>query len=88
MTTDALTCRELVEIVTDYLEDALPPPERARFEEHLSMCSGCRAYLDQMRRTLTTLGTLPEESIPQQARDDLLNAFRTWKQQSPDPRSP
>ena len=80
MTADALTCRELVEIVTDYLEDALPPSEQARFEEHLSLCSGCRAYLDQMRRTLYALGTLPEETIPQQARDDLLHAFRTWKQ--------
>jgi predicted anti-sigma-YlaC factor YlaD len=81
MTTDALTCRELAEIVTDYLEDALPPAERARFEDHLSMCSGCRAYLDQMRRTLSALGTLPEATIPQQSRDDLLHAFRTWKQQ-------
>lgn len=85
MMTDALTCRELVEIVTDYLDDALPPAERARFEEHLSICSGCRAYLDQMRHTLTALGTLPEETIPQQSRDDLLHAFRTWKQREPPP---
>lgn len=80
MTTNELTCQELVEIVTDYLENSMSPAERARFEEHLSMCSGCRAYLAQMRRTLTLLGTLPEETIPQQARDDLLRAFRTWKQ--------
>jgi predicted anti-sigma-YlaC factor YlaD len=85
MTTNALTCRELVEIVTDYLEGALPPSDRARFEDHLSMCSGCRAHLDQMRHTLNALGTLPEETISQQARDDLLHAFHTWKQQKPAP---
>jgi predicted anti-sigma-YlaC factor YlaD len=80
MTSNALTCQELVEIVTEYLEETLPPAERTRFEEHLSMCSGCRAYLDQMRHTLGILGALPEETIPEQARDDLLQAFRTWKQ--------
>ncbi len=80
MTSNALTCQELVEIVTEYLEEMLPPAERARFEEHLSICSGCRAYLDQMRHTLGILGALPEETIPEQARDDLLQAFRTWKQ--------
>lgn len=85
MTADALTCRELVEIVTDYFDGALSPPERARFEEHLSICSGCRAYLDQMRHTLGILGTLPEATIPQQARDDLLHAFRTWNQRKPPP---
>jgi predicted anti-sigma-YlaC factor YlaD len=78
--TDELTCRELVELVTDYFEDALAPAEHARFEAHLGTCSGCRAYLGQMRRTIRVLGTLPEESIPEQARQDLLHAFRTWKQ--------
>lgn len=78
--TNDLVCQELVEIVTDYLEDALPPADRARFEAHLSKCTGCSRYLDQMRRTLITLGSISEESIPPRARADLLQAFRTWKQ--------
>lgn len=80
MTTNELTCRELVELVTDYLEGTLVPSERTRFEDHLGMCSGCREYLDQMRLTIKTLGHLTEDHIAPKAREDLLSAFRSWKQ--------
>ena len=46
---DPLTCRELVELITDYLEGAMPPDERARFEAHVAECDGCEAYVRQMR---------------------------------------
>ena len=52
MSADELTCRELVELVTDYAEDALSPEQRARFEAHVAACEGCRRYLDQYRRTI------------------------------------
>ena len=78
-----LTCQELVELVTDYLEGALSAQERARFEEHLAMCTGCRNYLAQMRQTIGSLGRLSEEAIPPQARDDLLGVFRNWKKAGP-----
>ena len=74
-----LTCQELVELVTDYLEQSLAPAERARFEQHLAVCPGCQAYLGQMRKTLTLLGTLSEDSIEPAARDQLLRTFRHWK---------
>ncbi|MGB8646763.1 MAG: zf-HC2 domain-containing protein [Anaerolineae bacterium] len=77
---DELNCRELVELVTDYLEGKLPPEERARFEEHLSGCTGCGNYLDQVRRTIKIVGRLTEDSIEPAARQDLLKAFRDWKQ--------
>lgn len=73
-----LTCRELVDLLTDYLEDALPPLERARVEEHLAICPDCRAYLDQMRTTVGLLGRLREETVPAGAVDALLRAFRGW----------
>ena len=76
---DELACRELVELVTDYLEGALPPVERARFEEHLADCRHCRAYLDQMRRTIRALGALTEEALDPAARDELLRRFRAWR---------
>lgn len=79
MAITALTCQELVELVTDYFENVLDPVERARFEEHLQRCDGCTAYLDQMRRTLHALGRLTEESIAPQARQDLLQIFQDWK---------
>ena len=74
-----ITCRELVELVTDYLEDALPAADRARFEDHLAECEHCTEYLAQMRATIAVLGRLPAESLPDVARDRLLAAFRDWK---------
>ena len=74
-----LTCQELVELVTDYLEDELPPEERARFEVHLVYCRGCWNYLEQIQRTLTVMGELREETLEPEARDTLLDAFRDWK---------
>jgi anti-sigma factor RsiW len=75
-----ISCRELVDLVTDYLEDALPARERARFEDHLADCEHCTEYLAQMRTTIAVLGRLPSESLPDVARDRLLAAFRDWKQ--------
>jgi anti-sigma factor RsiW len=74
-----VSCKELVELVTNYLEDALPPEERARFEEHLTICPGCVTYVEQMRETVQVVGNLREESIPPEKRDELLAAFRDWK---------
>ncbi len=74
-----LTCRELVELVTDYLEGALAEGERARFEDHLAGCGGCTIYLAQMRRTLTLIGRLTEASVSAEAQEALLEAFRDWR---------
>ena len=76
---DELSCRELVELVTDYLENVLPPAERVRFEEHLIACPGCQTYLEQMRQTIDVLGRVTEESLEPAARDQLLDLFRNWK---------
>jgi predicted anti-sigma-YlaC factor YlaD len=78
-----LTCRELVELVTDYLEGALSPVDHARFESHVAGCEGCTAYLEQMRATLELLGELPEESVSPEAERDLRAAFRAWRDGSP-----
>ena len=74
-----LTCVELVELVTDYLEGALPAEEATLFEQHVNFCDGCEWYLDQMRATIATLGRLGEEDVPTEARDRLLTAFRDWR---------
>jgi hypothetical protein len=74
-----LECRELVELVTDYLEGALGPCERVRFELHLAVCDGCTAYLRQLRATLRAAGWLRERPIPVHVRERLLEAFRGWK---------
>jgi anti-sigma factor RsiW len=73
-----MPCRELVELITDYLEDRLSPIDRARFEGHLAECEACRAYVEQFRQTIRVLGRLPEESLSPAARSALLDAFRGW----------
>ena len=78
MSERGLTCHEVVEIITDYLEDALSPGDRRRVDEHLAGCGGCTAYLEQMRETIRLTGMLTEEQIPEEQRQELLVAFRTW----------
>ena len=73
-----MPCQDLVELVTDYLEDRLSPVDRTRFEAHLAVCSACGTYLEQIRRTIGALGCLPEESLSVEAREALLAAFRGW----------
>lgn len=74
-----LSCRELVELVTEYLEGALKPDERARFEEHVMTCVPCRAHLEQMRDTIELVGRLEEDALSPEAELDLREAFRGWK---------
>jgi anti-sigma factor RsiW len=74
-----LTCKELTELITDYLEDLLPHTERVRIEEHLSVCPACVTYLDQMRFTIKALGAKPRGEIPKAIESNLLQAFRSWK---------
>jgi anti-sigma factor RsiW len=78
-----LSCRELVELVTDYLEGALPRRERRRFEQHIGGCDACSEYLQQMRLTIEATGRLDEESVPAAAREALLHAFRDWNAARP-----
>jgi anti-sigma factor RsiW len=72
-------CKELVELVTDYFEDALSPRDRSSFEEHIMSCPPCRAHLEQMQQTIRLLGSIPEETVSPDAETTLLEAFRDWK---------
>jgi anti-sigma factor RsiW len=76
-----LSCAEIVELVTEYLEGALSEADRTRFEIHLTYCSGCDRYLDQMRSTMTAVGGLAPAEAPETP-DELLEAFRGWKQRT------
>ena len=73
---DPLVCREFVELVTAYLDGALPEAERARFEAHLAECDGCAGYLEDMRRLVDTLEATPEPPPDPATREALLTAFR------------
>lgn len=70
------TCREVVELVTDYLEGHMAPVERERFELHLAICGPCVTYLEQIRLTIRAAGSLDEAQIPADQRSQLVTAFR------------
>ena len=74
-----LSCQELVELVTDYLEGALSTGEAARFDDHIGRCTGCAAYLEQIRQTIALTGRLTPESLSPEAERELLEAFRGWR---------
>jgi anti-sigma factor (TIGR02949 family) len=74
------SCQEMTEVVTNYLDDALPPEEQQRFERHLSYCAGCSTYVDQIRETIRQTGKVQrEESLPPTLRDEIVAQFRNWK---------
>ena len=76
--TNEFSCQEMIEVVTDYLDDAQAPDERQRFERHLSRCAGCTTYVDQMRETIRQTGVVPrEESLPPAQRERSVDQFRT-----------
>jgi anti-sigma factor RsiW len=73
-----LTCKELVELVTGYLEGSLRGRRRRRFESHLASCDGCTRYVAQMEATIRATGALTEEQVTDEQRTVLLGAFRDW----------
>jgi hypothetical protein len=73
-----VTCSEVVELVTDYLERSLPVEEAALVEQHLNFCEGCVWYVDQIRATVETVGRIEPEEVPPEMRERLLTAFRGW----------
>jgi hypothetical protein len=74
-----ITCREVVELVTGYLERALDADEASLFEEHLNFCDGCITYVEQMRVTVEAVGQIGETDVPADTREKLLTAFRDWQ---------
>ena len=79
MSDQQLSCEELVEIVTEYLEGGLSNAERERFEEHVIVCSGCANYLDQIRITIELAGRVTVDDLMEETKTELLAAFRDWK---------
>jgi anti-sigma factor RsiW len=75
-----IVCQQAVELVTDYLEGALSPRDRARFEAHLAGCPHCTEYLEQIRATIAALGRIEPEELAPHARDELVALYRSWQQ--------
>ncbi len=78
-----LVCQQVVELVTDYLEDALSPRDRRRFEAHLRRCPHCTEYIDQMRTVIRLSGRLSPEDLSPHVQDEFLALFHRWKSAGP-----
>ena len=76
---DHLSCQEVVELVTEYLDESLPAEDASLFEQHLNFCEGCVWYVDQLRTTVETVGEMREEQITPEAKELLMGAFRDWR---------
>ncbi len=79
MISEDIACQEIVELVTEYLEGTLSPEVVEAFEQHLTICDGCAAYLEQMRETVRLAGRLHQEDVPEPVMTRLLDAFREWR---------
>jgi anti-sigma factor RsiW len=77
-----LVCQQAVELVTDYLEGALPGSSRRRFEKHLAGCPHCTEYLAQMRATIRLAGRVEPEDLTPQMREDLTDLYRRWRNEA------
>jgi anti-sigma factor RsiW len=73
-----LTCQQMTTLITDYLEGRLPWPDRARFRMHLGMCRHCRNYLRQMKLSVSVLGRMPPDPVPDDVMNALLVQFGDW----------
>jgi anti-sigma factor RsiW len=82
------TCREIAELITDYLEGTFTLSQRLRFQMHMGLCFACRNYLRQMKYTVATLRKLPSEPVPAHVKEELMKRFRTWKQEQSSQASP
>jgi Putative zinc-finger len=75
------TCKEIVDLASEYVEGAMTPSQMTQFELHLNFCEGCVAFVDQIRATATMAGRLSEEDISEETKVKLLDAFRTWSRE-------
>jgi anti-sigma factor RsiW len=74
-----IACQQAIEMVTDYLEGALSPRQRRRFESHLRGCPNCSAYLEQIRMTIELTGAIEPENLSPEAKQDLIDLYRSWR---------
>jgi anti-sigma factor RsiW len=78
-TAPELDCKDVVEVVTSYLEGAMAPGDRRRFDRHLAACEGCQDYLEQMRAVIRVAGRPTVDAVPPETMAGLLRAFRDWR---------
>ena len=74
-----MSCSEIVELITEYVEGGLSTTDRDRFEEHIGFCTPCLTYLDQMRQTVAGIGEVPADKLSPELESSLVEAFREWK---------
>jgi anti-sigma factor RsiW len=74
-----MACREAVELVTDYLEGALSPAQRRRFEKHLARCPDCPEYLAQIRAVIALAGSITPDDLTPRVRGEFIRLYNRWR---------
>ncbi len=74
-----MTCHEVIELLSSYIDGALSADDTRRVDEHLALCDGCATYLEQMRETIRLTGMVTEQQVPEDDKAALLAAFRDWR---------
>jgi anti-sigma factor RsiW len=82
-----MTCRELVELLIDFVSDELPAEHRQRVEQHLRRCPPCVAYLDSYQVTIRLTKQLPCEPLPPELEARLRAVLQDLRKDSPSPES-
>lgn len=80
-----ITCADALELMTEFLEEALQPGDRERLEHHLDGCEACAVYLDQLRKTVTVVravGGRDEFVVDDATMSGLLARYRGARRQS------
>lgn len=79
-----LSCRELTDLVDEYIDGRLGIWDRLRFQFHIRMCPICHDYIEQVRMTRSALGRLPEPEMPEEVQREMLAHFRSWRRATPE----
>lgn len=71
-----LRCRDIVELLADYLDGTLDPGTARALEEHLAGCEDCTAFFNTYRGMVRSSRRLSERELPRELRERLLAFLR------------
>lgn len=69
-------CREVFALLSEYLDGEIDPAVCTGFEEHMDDCSPCQAFLESLRRTVDLARSLPDQELPEELKQELIEAYR------------
>ncbi|MBI1747530.1 MAG: zf-HC2 domain-containing protein [Acidobacteria bacterium] len=72
-----ITCRQVIELLSDYINRELSPEDKTELDQHLQGCQNCGTFLYTLRQSVDLLKDLKEEDIPEEVNARLRNFLRS-----------